>query len=96
MGLFRRRPSPAIAPVKPEVLPPQTGKTIHERIEVTVEREWMVVRGPAPSAGEQDGPKTVQVPEASRISAPGPFSDIASGAGRPRDLEADEEKRQDG
>ena len=51
MGIFRRRAKPASAgPNKGAAAqpPPPEARTVHERIEVTVEREWvsMVVRNP--------------------------------------------------
>jgi len=58
MGLFRRRPKTAAAGPKEGAradLPVSGARTVHERIEVTVEREWvsMVVRNPAAgSAGD--------------------------------------------
>jgi hypothetical protein len=53
MGLFRRRPKPTAAAGQNEGLgahePVLGSRTVHERIEVTVEREWvsMMVRNPS-------------------------------------------------
>jgi hypothetical protein len=49
MGLFRRRPKPDAGTGKAEEPDLRAARTVHERIEVTVEREWvsMVMRNPA-------------------------------------------------
>ena len=68
MGLFRRRPKPDAGSGQDEApdahAPVSARRTVHERIEVTVEREWvsMVVRNPRPADtadGENAGPRVV-------------------------------------
>jgi hypothetical protein len=72
MGFFRRRPKSNAESAQTEVgdeRAPFSGavlgpRTVHERIEVTVEREWvsMVVRNPRPADtadGENAGPRVV-------------------------------------
>jgi hypothetical protein len=60
MGLFRRRPKPDADSGKSQGPDVPGARTVHERIEVTVEREWvsMVVRSPA-AASTVDGATTV-------------------------------------
>ena len=59
MGLFRRRPKPDTSSGQGERADALAPRTVHERIEVTVEREWvsMVVRNPA-AASRADRPAT--------------------------------------
>jgi hypothetical protein len=49
MGFFRRRPKPKAGLEEAHGADATGARTVHERIEVTVEREWvsMVVRNPA-------------------------------------------------
>lgn len=79
MGLFRRRPKSIAGSDQAEGGDVRAPKTVHERIEVTVEREWvsMVVRNPGAAstvhaASAADAPAEGEIKAERALKAPDP------------------------
>jgi len=90
MGILRRR-APRWKAMKPDA---NAASLVFERIEVTVEREWvdLLVRGKPDAVGEVDGrqkngPEKV-VLEGERLEGPAPHSDLED---RKRNLSGNKE-----
>ena len=89
MGLFRRRPKAEAGAGQAEgsdahaAVPPAVSgrRTVHERIEVTVEREWvsMVVRNPGPASRVEGATVEGRVSTEDGASAEAEVSELPKG-----------------